>query len=264
MNILQDTRLLPQSPRQAARTRHPRPTIRRCIREVETLADGKIVSNLKSLSKNDGTQYETIIDPHTGEGTCTCPDHTFRGRRCKHLVRAFENASRKSQLDEAVAALVGKGLMVFPASQLDENGPVQATDAEYQDYWRSLSDEELTALAPPVFEVTTPQISLCAGCFEPPSVCRCWADGINAEWEAFAGCDKTPEEVTEDYEGWDDWGAEEDLEWAEDDGPTQSANCTCGRHFPGGDGDTKCPKCKVTIREAWDRHFAKQNEEDSP
>lgn len=187
--------LLPQGARPAPRTRRPRPTIRRCIREVETLADGKIVSNLKSLTKNDGTQYEAIIDPHTGEGRCTCPHFIYRGARCKHILRALENAARKHQLDEVVAGLVARGMTVFPASELESenlNQPSAAADAEYEAYWNGLSDAQIEAMAPPLYESAREYqrreeaeyrsrsyapVPLCEGCdeLEPNCKCEAWA-----------------------------------------------------------------------------------------
>lgn len=245
--------------------------LHRKVRQVETLVDGKIASKTKSFTRMDSTEYHPVIDPSTGSGFCDCADFQFRGhlRLCKHILRAFENAARKHQLDEAAASLVAKGMPVFPASQLDENEPVQATDAEYEAYWRGLSDAEIEALAPPVERASVPQVVTCAGCNEPESVCRCWADGIEAEWRA-----ATPQESGEgdsgaaDYEGWDECEADDDPEWDEDDARRQSANCPCGRSFPGGDGDTICPRCKITVREAWHDHSraiedaARRREED--
>ncbi len=121
--------------KQTTKPRPRRPEIRRCVRRVDTLPDGKAMFKTKSFTKDDGTTYEPIIDPQTGEFSCTCADHVYRRRACKHILRAVTNLLRD------------KGFVL--ASEL-EVAPKGATDAEARDYWRSLSDEELEAMAPPL------------------------------------------------------------------------------------------------------------------
>lgn len=41
----------------------------------------------KSFTKDDGTEYHPVIDVSTGEFSCTCPDHVYRHRACKHIQR---------------------------------------------------------------------------------------------------------------------------------------------------------------------------------
>jgi hypothetical protein len=81
-------------------------------------------------------------------------------------------------------------------------------------------------------------------------VCRCWAEAIDAEWDSQKAGD---EMNAADYEGFDECAPDVDPDL--DDTPSQSANCPCGRRFPGGDGSTVCPHCKITVREAWHDHF---------
>jgi hypothetical protein len=112
-----------------------RPEIRRCVRRNEILPDGKVTFQTKSFTKDDDTVYEPVIDPQTGEFSCTCPDHVYRHRACKHILRAVANLLRD------------KGVCF--ASELPSKAK-HATDDEYRAYFASLSDEELEAMAPPL------------------------------------------------------------------------------------------------------------------
>ena len=109
-----------------------RPAIRRCVRRTETLADGKVAFKTKSFTKDDGTTYEPIIDPETGEFSCTCPDHVYRRRACKHIARAVANLFRSP------------GVML--ASDLIPAIP--ATEEEARAFYLALSDDQLEAIAP--------------------------------------------------------------------------------------------------------------------
>ena len=125
-----------------------RAPIRRRVRQMETLADGKIALKTKSFSVDDGTTYEPIIDPHDGTWSCTCPDFVYRHTKCKHVRQAFAGAARKNQLDPEIAALQIQGAKVRSASEdafVDEH--VECNDEEYRAYIDSLCAAD--APAPP-------------------------------------------------------------------------------------------------------------------
>lgn len=55
----------------------------------------------KSWSKDDGTRYGLSVDSETGEFHCDCPDHQFRGRACKHILRALKTLERRHKNEAA-------------------------------------------------------------------------------------------------------------------------------------------------------------------
>lgn len=75
---------------------------RRRIRVLTTEEDGTKIFRLYSLT-NAGTAicYEVRINMETGEISCTCPDHKYRGSTCKHIRRAMVYEARR-QKEKAV------------------------------------------------------------------------------------------------------------------------------------------------------------------
>jgi hypothetical protein len=72
--------------------------IRRQARHEHEL-DGVHAFRVKSMTKDDGTAWEPLIDAQTGEMSCTCPDWRYRkqksGTPCKHLAKALAQLERK-------------------------------------------------------------------------------------------------------------------------------------------------------------------------
>ena len=74
-----------------------RTPIRRRLRNL-SIHDYRIVARLYSLTTpGTGTDYDVAVDASTGEFTCTCPDHQYRKRACKHIRRLIEAGQRKAQ-----------------------------------------------------------------------------------------------------------------------------------------------------------------------
>ncbi len=108
--------------------------IRRCVRR-DWKQGGKVAFKTKSFTIPEGVEYHPVVDLDDGTFHCDCPDFRFRGRRCKHILRAVANLLRD------------KGVCF--ASELPSKAK-HATDDEYRAYFASLSDEELEAMAPPL------------------------------------------------------------------------------------------------------------------
>ncbi len=50
------------------------------------ILDGGRIVGVRLGKFGSGTSYDVCLDPETGESSCTCPDHVWRNRSCKHIV----------------------------------------------------------------------------------------------------------------------------------------------------------------------------------
>jgi hypothetical protein len=66
--------------------------------------------HLSKADKGDGHAEEYDLLIHGNESSCTCPDHTYRRRECKHLA--------------AIASLIRAGKIAVPQQKL---APVTST-----------------------------------------------------------------------------------------------------------------------------------------
>jgi len=71
--------------------------IRRCVRR-DWEQGGKAAFKTKSFTIPEGVEYHPIVDLEDGTFNCDCPDFRFRGRQCKHILRAVANLLRDSGL----------------------------------------------------------------------------------------------------------------------------------------------------------------------
>lgn len=73
-------------------------TLRRRIQTVSNTL-GIRRTKIKSLSKNDGTEWTQYIDTETGIMRCDCPAYMYSKRHtCKHLQRAIGVAERSGDV----------------------------------------------------------------------------------------------------------------------------------------------------------------------
>ncbi|RYG37433.1 hypothetical protein EON81_06780 [bacterium] len=78
---------------------------------MEPAEDGTYTFRARSFSREGGRAYRVLVNPHSGDVSCQCPDFQYRkstigstyfgGQVCKHLARAIRTVQKVEKARDA-------------------------------------------------------------------------------------------------------------------------------------------------------------------